>query len=219
MKIINPSVEIISPVDRDFIFKLIEEAGRTAYRSEDKITSDSAPKFVKKIMELGHESVIEHYGITSRFIIDRGVSHELVRHRLASYTQESTRFCNYEKDKFGNEISVILPTWAMAPLQDTTKYDMYVDWHSAMLATERAYFTMLKHGATPQEARAVLPNALKTEIVVTANLRELRLILNTRCTKKAHPDMRYIMLKFLDKLNTLLPEVFNDIYKEHFNQL
>ena len=166
MKIINPSFEIIGNVDGSAIVRHIEKCGRVCYKSEDRITDDSAEKFVAGIIQRGHEAVLEHASVTVKFICDRGVSHEIVRHRLASFCQESTRYCNYSSDKFGSEITVIRPCF-------TDENEMgFNRWKSICEAAERSYFMLLDFGWSPQEARAVLPNSLKTEVVMTANLRE-----------------------------------------------
>ena len=158
MKIISPSFEILTPLDGQAILKHIELCGRVCYKSEDKITDTSAATFVASIIKRGHEAVLEHYDITVKFICDRGVSHELVRHRLASYCQESTRYCNYSKDGFGGEITIIKPIFLV---EGTPGWDI---WRDACRCAEDAYFDMLTFGCTPQEARSVLPNSLKTEL-------------------------------------------------------
>ena len=202
MKIISPSHEILYMPSSTDILKHIELAGRTCYKSEDKITDDSAKGFVERLIKSGHESVIEHMSITVRFICDRGVSHELVRHRLAAYSQESSRYANYSKDKFGSEITVIKPPfWYEKSIE-------YRDWKYAMESAEKYYFNLLRYGAKPEEARSVLPNSLKTEIVMTCNLRQWRHVLRQRCDKAAHPQMREIMLPLRNELRELLPEVF-----------
>lgn len=203
MKEIKPSFTIQSDVDCDYIMEQLELAGRTAYKSEDKITGDSAKDFVKMILNRGHESVLEHQTITVRVICDRGVSHEIVRHRLASYTQESTRYCNYTKGKFGNELTTIKPCFF-----DGEKYEI---WRNAMEDAEAHYNNLIKAGATPQEARSVLPNSLKTEIVITMNLREWRHFFKLRTSKAAHPQMREIAIPMLEKFQELLPVVFEDL--------
>lgn len=209
MKIIKPYFIIEDNINGEEILKKIEKAGKTAYKSEDNITSDSAKKFVKKIIDMGHESVIEHEKITVRIICDRGVTHEIVRHRIASYTQESTRFCNYSKGKFGNEITVIKPCfWDLSKEEDRKKYEI---WEKAMINAEKAYMDLIKAGATPQEARSVLPNSLKTEIVMTANLREWRHFFKLRTDKKAHPQMREIAIPLLEEFKKIIPIIFDDI--------
>ena len=168
MKVIKPSFEFLQEIDGIEILKRLERAGRVCYKSEDRITNDSAEKFLTNIIGRGHESVLEHEKITVSVTCDRGVSHELVRHRIASYSQESTRYCNYSKDKFGNELTFISPCfWS----QDDSMYGL---WSEQMQQIENTYSKLIKMGATPQEARSVLPNSLKTQIVVTMNIREWR---------------------------------------------
>ena len=212
MKVIEPKAEILCPVLTkeaiDSIYRNIEIAGRTCYKSEDKITDDSARKFVRALIKSGHEAMIEHASMTVRFTVDRGVSHELVRHRLASWAQESTRFCSYDKDKFGNELTVIKPCfWT----ENTAKYTA---WFSAMKAAERYYFDLLEYGAKPEEARSVLPNSIKTEVIMTANMREWRHFFKLRAageTGKPHPQMLEVTVPLLKQCQDLMPELFDDI--------
>lgn len=205
MKIINADVEIITPIDGNVILRRLEVCGRVCYKSGDKITDTSAPAFVAGIIRRGHEAVLEHCSFTVKFICDRAISHEIVRHRLASYCQESTRYCNYSKDVFNREITVIRPCF-LEYKSEGWKY-----WEEACLTSEQRYFDMLNCGCTPQEARSVLPNSLKTEILMTANIREWRHFLKLRCSKEAHPQMREIALKLLDKVHDLVPVCFDDI--------
>ena len=211
MKIIDANVELITPIDGATILKRLEECGRVCYKSEDKITPESAPKFVANILKRGHEAVLEHCSFTVKFICDRGVSHEIVRHRLASYCQESTRYCNYG-NKSG-EITVIRPCF----WEDNS--DAMCEWRSAMRFAENHYLSLLQLGATPQEARSVLPNSLKTEVVMTANIREWRHFLKLRCSPAAHPQMREIALKLLEKVHALIPVLFDDIWGEYHANL
>ena len=204
MKIIEPSFVIV-PVNGEEILKNIERAGRTCYKSEDKITADSARKFVAAIIKSGHESVIEHEKVTARIICDRGVTHEIVRHRIASYSQESTRYCNYGNDKFGNELTFIKPCFWK---EDDPKY---MTWKYAMKNAEQAYMDLIRLGATPQEARSVLPNSLKTEIVVTMNLREWRHFFKLRTSPAAHPQIREVAIPMLERFKEIIPIVFDDI--------
>ncbi len=205
MKVIDAGFIIEDEINPEQMLKKIEKAGRTCYKSEDRITGDSAATFIKKIVQSGHESVIEHEKITVRFICDRGVTHELVRHRLASYSQESTRYCNYSKDKYDSQLTFIRPFfWE----NDSENYKV---WERACLESEKAYLGLINNGATPQEARSILPNSIKTEIVVTANLREWRTILKQRTSLKAHPQIQEVMRPLLDKFKELLPCVFEDI--------
>lgn len=205
MKIIEPSVELINPVPYEVALNTIELAGRTCYQSEDKMTDDSAEGFIRRIIQRGHKSVLEHVSVTARFICDRGVSHEIVRHRIGSYSQESTRYCNYSGDKFGNEITVIQPCFWRP---DTEPYDR---WASSCFKTEYEYFKMLENGATPQEARSVLPNSLKTALIVTYNLREWRHFLQLRCDPAAHPQMRQVADMARKLLTERYPVFFEDI--------
>lgn len=205
MRIVSPGFEILTPVDSEAILKHIELCGRTCYKSEKKITDESCRTFVQSIIKRGHEAVLEHFNITVKFICDRGVSHEIVRHRLASYCQESTRYCNYSKDDFSGEITVVEPFYLQP---DTLAYNT---WKEACEATEAAYFSLLDWGCTPQEARAVLPNSLKTEVVMTANLREWRHFFKLRCATAAHPQMREVATPLLADMQKKLPIVFDDI--------
>nr|VFK66671.1 MAG: thymidylate synthase (FAD) [Candidatus Kentron sp. UNK]VFK69936.1 MAG: thymidylate synthase (FAD) [Candidatus Kentron sp. UNK] len=205
MKITTASVTIEDKIDGQELIRKIEAAGRTCYKSEDKMAAGTAEAFIKRIIASGHESVIEHEKVTARFICDRGVTHELVRHRIASYSQESTRYCNYANNKFGNEITVIEPCY-------WEKNDkMRTLWLQAMEDAERHYFGLIENGANAQEARSVLPNSLKTEIVVTMNLREWRHFFKIRTAKSAHPQMREISILALMMFKEAIPVVFDDI--------
>lgn len=204
MKIIEPSVELVGEIDAEKILRHIELAGRVCYKSESRIADDSAEKFIANIIKSGHESVIEHVGLTFKIICDRGVTHEIVRHRLASYSQESTRYCNYASDKFGNELTFIKPCfWS----EDDKNFLL---WKDSMEQIEKNYLQMLDNGAKPQEARSILPNSLKTEIFMTANLREWRHFLKLRTAPRAHPQMREVALKIFDILREKLPVLFAD---------
>lgn len=204
MEIIKPRVEIIDVLDATAIMGKLERCGRTAYKSEDKITKGSAERFLSSIIKSGHESVLEHVSITVKFVCDRGVTHELVRHRLAAYTQESTRYCNYTK----KGIVYIEPPWGFS------EYD--IDF---LKAAETQYNKAVEErGLTPQQARAFLPNCLKTEIVSTMNIREWRHVLALRTTKAAHPQMRQVMLILLSVLRDELPVLFGDIGPESISK-
>lgn len=209
MKIISPSFEILTPLDGQAVLKHIELCGRVCYKSEDKITGTSAATFVANIIKRGHEAVLEHFNITVKFICDRGVSHELVRHRLASYCQESTRYCNYSKDGFGGEITVIWPCF-LAKGSTAMQH-----WVWACRQAEASYFNMLTFGCTPQEARSVLPNSLKTEVVMTANLREWRHFFKLRTAPAAHPQMRELAIPLLRRMQEMVPVVFDDLEVAH----
>lgn len=211
MKIINAGYEFITPIDGSVILQRIEQAGRVCYKSEDMITDDSAIKFAKNIISRGHEAVLEHCSFTVKFIVDRGVSHEIVRHRVASYCQESTRYCNYSKDKFGKEITVIKPCFWDEDEDENKEHIKYAVWKRGVADAESAYFELLDLGATPQEARSVLPNSLKTEVVMTANIREWRHFLKLRTSPAAHPQIREVAIPLLKELQEKIPVLFDDI--------
>lgn len=208
MRIVNSEFELLTPISNGGIEELqkIERAARTCYKSEDKITEDgeSAKKLVKMLIERGHEAMLEHSQLSVWLLTDRAVSHELVRHRVASFAQESQRYCGYDNGKFGNEITVVKPSWMerCSP--------QYRIWKSSCERAETAYMDLIAEGCTPQEARSVLPNSTKTEIVVTANYREWRHILKLRANKAAHPDMQYIMLALQSFLRQKIPVVFDE---------
>jgi thymidylate synthase (FAD) len=215
MKIVEQGFDILTPLtvgsgdslEAAFVreARLIEKAGRTAYKSEDKMTRDSYDTFIRSLVKRGHEAVIEFGSMTVKFVTDRGVSHELVRHRMCSFVQENTRYCNYDHDKFGRELTVIKPsTW------DTWSESQQKWWKSSLEYAELNYLEMVQDDMRPQEARSVLPNSLKTEIVVRANFREWRHIFALRAiSKAAHPDMRALMLPLYEECRRLLPCVFD----------
>lgn len=205
MKVIDPYVVCETEMCRELILEQIEKIGRVCYKSEDRITPESAASFVKRILENGHESVIEHVSITMRVICDRGVSHEIVRHRIASYSQESTRYCNYSTDKFDNQVVFI------RPLFFADQSELLRKWETAMKCAEEAYLSLIKGGASAQEARSVLPNSLKTEIVMTMNLREWRHFLKLRTSSAAHPQMRQVAMMIRALFREKLPEIFGDL--------
>ena len=213
MKIIDQSYEILGDLSEiQKIPKMIEIAGRTCYKSEDKITEGSADKFCKMLIKRGHEAMIEHGNITVRFITDRGVTHELVRHRIASFAQESTRYVKYDGD---TEFIRPVFDWAQGNLAEYMSVgsasSKLFAWYTAMQQCELHYKVMIDSGCPPQEARSVLPNSLKTEIVVTANIREWRHIFKLRTAKAAHPQIRELMLPLLTNFKELLPSLFEDI--------
>jgi len=212
MILVKPSykIEYITPD----ALELIEKAGRTCYKSEDKITTDSAKQFVSMVIKRGHHSVIEHASMSVRFICDRGVTHEIVRHRLFAFSQESTRYCNYK-----GGVMFVIPQWIdLQPgkytLIDVEKLrkDRAADrWFRAMEEAETNYISLLNHGWTPQQARSVLPNSLKTEIVCTANFREWRHVFTLRCSSASHPQMQEIMRPLLMDVKERIPVIFDDI--------
>lgn len=212
MRIIQPSIEIIDAPSYDAMLKKIEQIGRVCYKSEDKITEDSAEQFVRGIIKRGHESVIEHCSISVKVICDRGVTHEIVRHRLASYSQESTRYCNYTADKFSNQISCIdLATGFHYDMNDATDRKKWEIWQSAMESAEKHYFALIEAGAKPEEARSVLPNSLKTEIVMTMDLREWRHFIRLRGSRAAHPQIAEITAQIRDEFVKRYPVFFEEV--------
>lgn len=212
MILVKPSIEIVDMADYEQILKKIERIGRVCYKSEDKISEDSAERFIAGIVKRGHESVIEHESVTVKVICDRGVTHEIVRHRVASYSQESTRYCNYSKDQFQNQISVIdLSTGFSYQMDNPTDVKKYKIWCEAMESAEQYYFQMLEAGASAQEARSILPNSLKTELVMTMNLREWRHFFRLRTSAAAHPQIRELAGMILEVFKEKLPVFFQDI--------
>lgn len=215
MKIVNPSVEFMEPVNGAEILRKIERIGRVCYKSEDKITDGSAERFVRSIIKSGHESVIEHQSISVKVICDRGVSHEIVRHRLASYSQESTRYCNYTGGKFGGRITVVdIGTGFKYDMKNETDWKKWYIWLEAMYDAEYHYKRLIDAGAKPEEARSVLPNSTKTEIVMTMNLREWRHFLRLRGGKAAHPQIREVADMILELFHKEIPVVFDDVAVE-----
>jgi thymidylate synthase (FAD) len=251
MELVKQSVKIEQPhelvFDSDYGIELlqhIENAGRTCYKSEGKnpeCNVEKTKKFVGGIIKRGHHSVIEHCNITVRFITNRGCTHELVRHRLAAYSQESTRYCNYGND----HVKFIIPPWGEDLEEGIYEFDFenfkrtgevtwtipnnnkerglglikksQGTWMRAMLLSEYMYQQLIKEGLSPQFARGVLPIDLKTEIVTTCNLREWRHIFSLRCAKAAHPQIRELMLGLLGKFYTFIPVIFDDLYEEYID--
>jgi len=215
MKIVDQSWKFEHYCNGELLLKTIEKAGRTCYKSEDKITSDSAKEFVGRMLKSGHHAMIEHaVPPPVRVITDRGVTHEIVRHRLFSYAQESTRYCNYTLGKYGSELTVIRPLWFYGDYSEhnTDKWsEAYKTWIYSMEETEDAYIRLIKLGQSPQEARSVLPNSLKTEIIITGNVREWRHFFTLRCSKAAHPQMRELARDMLEGFRFVIPVLFDDI--------
>lgn len=213
---IDPRIDLIYPPNYEDMLKKIELIGRVCYKSEDKISDQSAENFIRGIIGRGHESVIEHESISVKVICDRGVSHEIVRHRIASYAQESTRYCNYSGEKFGGHSSAIDPVsgfgWDLHDQDDKRKHDI---WMAAMEDADWYYLQMLDAGASPQEARSVLPTSLKTEIVITMNLREWRHFIRLRGSKAAHPQIREIVELIRASFICNYPVFFEDLEEEH----
>lgn len=205
MNIIKPYAEILSETDYNEILRLVELAGRVCYKSEQNISDGSAEKFVSAIIRRGHESVIEHFSVSVRFVVDRGISHEIVRHRIASFSQESTRYCNYSQEKFGRELTFIAPCFF------TEQSIQQKLWEQSVREAEISYFKLLDSGAKPEEARSVLPNSVKTELVMTANLREWRHFMKLRTAPAAHPQMREVAKPLLAEFKKRYCVFFEDI--------
>jgi thymidylate synthase (FAD) len=209
MKIIAPYHEILACPEGDAILRSMELVGRTCYKSEAGICNGSAAVFVRNLIARHHDSVLEHISISARFVCDRGVTHELVRHRMASFSQESTRYANYSQERFGREITVVRPAFWSGQSRE------YAEWLGAMQRAEESYMRLMDLGARPEHARSVLPNSLKSEIVMTCNLREWRHVLNLRCSREAHPQIRELLLPFLAELHERVPIVFDDLFEKH----
>jgi len=204
MRLVSASTEVITEVSGEEMLRRLEAAGRTCYKSEDRVTNNSARAFVARIIESGHHSVLEHESVSVRFVVDRGVSHEIVRHRLASYSQESTRYCNYGKAKFGGEVTFVDARPHLPP----EAHDL---WMTSVESSASDYLELLELGVPPQMARSVLPNALKTELVMTCNVREWRHFFSLRTTEKAHPQMREVARPLLRLFRSMMPVLFDDV--------
>lgn len=206
VKIIEPSVEILTPLDGEAILKHIESCARNCYKSEDNITADgqSAKKMVQKLIELNHLAMIEHFSVTAKITCDIGVYKDLTRHRIASFAIESTRYCNYSKGRFDGEISVIKPC-------HITDSKMYAIWLDAMSLMEQKYMEMAKMGAKPDQLRMLLPHSTKADVIMTANLREWRHVFSLRCSPFAHPSVQQVMKMLLHKMNVQIPILFDDL--------
>ena len=217
MRVIDPSFKILRIDDEESIVRLLETAARNCYKSSMSDTIEEGLDFLdRRIVQSGHHSVLEHINITVEIICDRGVSHEIVRHRIASYSQESTRYCDYSKGKYGKEITVIRPSFWMKEDKDCYavvehKERLRMKWYSAMLGAERTYLDLLEGGASAQEARSVLPNSLKTDIIMTTNLRSYINFFQQRTAPGAHPQMREIARPMLDEFKRRVPLIFDDI--------
>ena len=199
MLIVKPSatIEQITPD----ALRLVERAGRTCYQSEP---SEGGPEgFIAQVIKRGHLSVLEHASMTVRFVVDRGVSHELVRHRIASYSQESTRYCAYSRERFGGQVTFVEPPG----LTD----EMHNRWTLACLGSEMSYLELIRMGASAQLARSVLNHSVKTEVVMTANFREWRTVFELRTARDAHPQMREVMIPLLVAARQEVPAVFDDV--------
>lgn len=195
MKMIEQSWDWVIPPPKNSL-ELIENAGRTCYKSESR---GEPERFARMLLKSGHHSVFEHVSASVRIITNRGVSHELVRHRLASYSQESTRYVRYDSDT-----EFIKPVW-----WDSWTEEKRMLFRTACINAEQSYKGLLESSAKPEQAREVLPNSLKTEIVMTANLREWMHVFSLRCLKQAHPQMRSLMLSVMEGFRERVAVLFD----------
>lgn len=226
MKLIKPKVEILDRFKRQQVIGRIATVARTCYKSEAMRTADRDEALVKRLIESKHEAMLEFVDVTVKFTCDRGVSHELVRHRMASFAQESTRYCNYSKDKFNNELTFIIPSWLDWKEETIHKGDFEKSGSGSidsqifinnLLDAEDAYLGLIKEGWTAEKARMVLPMSIKTEINMKANLREWRHFFKLRCHHTAHPDIRVLALDLLKQMHEQIPVIFDDLYDTYFN--
>lgn len=222
MKVIKPSFQIRYPTEnvRETVYSQIASAARTCYKSEQAQSYENDIKLIKNLVKNNHQAMLEHATISVVFLTDRGISHELVRHREASFAQESTRYCAYSKDRFDNQITYMSLTDAIEldpktkGLDSDAKCQILATWLKACEQAEKAYMKMIDLGCSPQVARSVLNNSTKTELVITANIREWRHILSLRAagtTGAPHPQMRELMLPLLNEFKQIMPELFGDI--------
>ncbi len=212
MIIVEPQVQLMEDLNGKYILNHLERVARTCYKSESLITEGSSEKMVANLIKRGHEAMLEHASIGVKVTTDRGVTHEIVRHRIASYAQESTRYCNYGKEKFGSEITVLNPFGSFdLDMGDISNYEKYMVWYDAMLYAQTAYMKLIELGCTAQIARSVLPNSLKAEIVMTLNIRSWRNFFKLRTAKDAHPQMRQVAIMILELFKSNIPIVFDDI--------
>mgnify|MGYP001052565845 CR=1 FL=1 len=210
MQIVDPYIQV-EKVNGIQIMKNIERACRTCYRSEGKTTEESYKTLLKNCITRGHESVLEHEKVTIRLYCDLGVYKDLTRHRIASFSIESTRYCNYGKDKFDNELKVIRP----CNIEEGT--DIYANWKNACEAIEKNYMEMSKKGALPDQLRMILPHSIAAEVTMTANIREWKHILSLRASNHTHPSIRQLMIPLLLYFKQIMPEIFEDVpYDEEF---
>lgn len=247
MKIIRAGYQIMKPDLDDpntaaMVYRDIEESGRTCYLSGASMTEESGEKFVRFMVKNGHDAMLEHTSMKVKFIVDRAISHQMIRHRICSFAEQSTRYCNFSKEKFGHEITVIEPCFydsipkeekelCRKALDDldafkdpqvteflnnhvTDLHKRYARWYDDCRSSEKDYLAMLELGATPEEARSVLPHSLKTEIVVYTNMREWREIFKLRAAGehgRPHPQILEVMIPLLNECKQKLPALFDDI--------
>lgn len=235
MRLIKPKVEILDQLNEESVITKIAAVSRTCYKSEGLSTPEKDKALVKRLIDSKHDAMLEFVDVTVKFTTDTGISHELVRHRMASYAQESSRYCNYSKDKFSNELTYIIPSWLDIPEGNYSQWDgdwvnmdkmkinlphdnekAVCNWLHTLRDAELTYRLLTNKGWTAEQARSVLPKSIKTEINMKANLREWRHFFRLRCSKHAHPDMRVLALDLLKQMHDKLPTIFEDIYQEFY---
>ncbi len=211
MKIVDPWIEV-EKIDGINIMKKIERACRTCYRSEGNISEDSYKNLLKNCINRGHESVLEHEKVTIRMYCDIGVYKDLTRHRFASFSIESTRYCSYDKDKYGNEIKCINPSY----IEDK---EIYEEWKKSMEEIEKRYMKMKELGASTDMCRLILPHSTAAEVTMTADIREWKHILSLRTSNKAHPAIRQLLIPLLKYFQKEMPEIFESVeYDKEFDE-
>lgn len=217
MKIIKPYFYLEDDLEPAKMLRKIERAFRKCYKSEGKMGDSYDPGFIRKKIDMKHESPVEHCSISISLICDRGITHEVVRHRIGSYSQESTRYCNYsDEEKFGADMMFVYPGFwdPESPIFRSdfrNSQECTLIWLDHMRDSERRYKMLIDFGALPQEARSVLPNSLKTDITITYNLREWRHFFSLRTDRPAHPQMRECAIPILYHFKSQLPVIFDDI--------
>lgn len=199
IKVVDPSVKILTELNYQDVLYRIERAGRTCYKSESDFNLASGEKFAEMIIKKGHESVLEHEIISVSFIGSRTMSHQLVRHRLASYSQESQRYCNYNRYE---ELEIVIPR----------SLERNIPFRTAVMSSYIKYKEFIADGIRPEDARAILPNCTKTELVVTMNIRQWRHFFRVRCDKHAQEEIRTLATTLLNELKIKLPILFKDLY-------
>lgn len=238
MRLIKPKVEILDRIDGDQVIADITTAARTCYKSEDVRTKEKDKALVKRLIESKHEAMLEFSDVTVKFTTSIGITREIIRHRLSSFANESTRYCNYNKDKFNSEITFIIPSYLDIPEGNYTYWDGdWVDmdkmkiqlpaddkntvsnWLFALNYAETTYQILSNKGWKAEQAREVLPMSTKSELCMKANLREWRHFFELRCSTAAHPDIRVLALDLLKQMHEKIPVIFDDLYEKiHQNQ-
>lgn len=223
MRLIKPKVEILDKIDCDQVIADIARVARTCYKSEDRINREADRKLIKRLIESKHEAMLEFVDITIKFTTSIGITREIIRHRMASFANESTRYCNYSKDKFDNKLTFIIPSWTSIEegeysIDNLDEINNKADflWAKMMLDAELTYLDLTILGRKAEQAREVLPMSTKSELCMKANLREWRHFFKLRCHKTAHPDIRVLALDLLKQMHEQVPIIFDDLYNTYF---